>query len=57
MKPPKRGAAPRGSARKKAYRAPKLTVHGDIRKLTRAKAGTRGDGTGKPATRTTGTSA
>lgn len=41
-------------AGKKPYRSPKLTVHGDIRKITRAKAGTKSDGTGKPATKQTG---
>lgn len=46
MKPPRKP--------KKPYRKPRLVVHGDLRKLTGAKAGTRNDGTGKPATRVTG---
>ncbi len=54
MKPPRRGDAPRGTGRKKPYRAPKLTEHGDIRTLTRAKAGNKNDGTGKPATKAGG---
>ncbi len=49
--------ASRRGGRKKPYRAPKLTVHGDIRTLTRAKAGTKSDGTGKPATRVSGAGA
>jgi hypothetical protein len=42
------------SGKRKPYHSPRLTVHGDIRKLTRSKAGTKGDGSGKPATRTSG---
>lgn len=42
---------------KKPYRRPKLTRHGDIRDLTRAKKGTRTDGAGKPKTRASGTKA
>jgi hypothetical protein len=43
---------PRQSAGKKQpYRSPELTVHGDIRALTRSKRGTSNDGTGKPRTR------
>ena len=49
-----KGRPSRRGRKKKPYRAPKLRVHGDIRELTRAKAGTKGDGTGKPATRTSG---
>ncbi len=45
---------PSGGGKRKAYRPPKLTVHGDIRTLTRAKAGTKSDGAGKPATRASG---
>ncbi|MBI4421390.1 MAG: hypothetical protein HY560_11250 [Gemmatimonadetes bacterium] len=29
-------------------------VHGDVRVLTQVKGGTKGDGTGKPATKTGG---
>lgn len=48
----KEGASRRNPRRaKKAYGAPKLTVHGNIRTLTRAKAGTKGDGAQVPKTR------
>ena len=40
--------------KRKPYRRPKLTVHGDIRELTRTKGGTKADGTGKPATKASG---
>ncbi len=53
MKSGRKGAS-RHAGRKKPYRTPKLTVHGDIRTLTRAKAGTKSDGAGKPATRASG---
>lgn len=39
---------------KKPYRPPELTVHGDLRALTRTKKGKKSDGTRKPATRTSG---
>jgi hypothetical protein len=39
---------------KKPYRKPTLKVHGDIRKLTGAKAGTKTDGPGKPRTKLSG---
>ena len=42
---------------KKPYRKPRLAVHGDIRDLTRAKGGTKNDGTGKPATKASGAGA
>ena len=42
---------------RRPYRAPELKVHGDFRKLTAAKAGNMGDGTGKPSTRSGGTNA
>lgn len=45
------------SGSKQPYSAPRLAVHGDLRALTRAKPGTKADGTGKPATRDTGTPA
>ncbi len=41
-------------AGRKIYRKPRLAVHGDIRALTGAKAGTRNDGAGKPRTRLRG---
>ena len=40
-------------AKKRPYRAPKLTRHGDLQSLTRTKGGDRGDGGGAPKTRTT----
>jgi hypothetical protein len=41
---------------KKAYRTPKLVVHGDLRDVTRAKTGGANDGSGKPHTKSpTGT--
>ena len=39
---------------RKPYRPPELTVHGDIRSLTRSKRGKKSDGGQKPATRTNG---
>ena len=39
---------------RRPYRAPELKVHGDFRKLTAAKGGNMGDGSGKPSTRSTG---
>lgn len=39
---------------KKPYRKPTLKVHGDIRALTGAKAGTKADGAGKPRTKLSG---
>ena len=49
---PKTGSQPsHGEARKKPYRAPKLTVYGDLRTITKAKGGTTGDGAGKPPTK------
>lgn len=53
----KRHHARRGVGKKKAYRAPELTVHGNIGALTQAKAGSKSDGGGKPVTRATGTQA
>ena len=44
------------SSTKQLYRAPKLKVHGDFRKLTAAKAGASADGTGKPKTKSSGAS-
>jgi hypothetical protein len=51
MKSSKRKTPPQ-SSRKKRYRTPSLTVHGDIRRLTQAKGGMLGDGGGMPKTRT-----
>jgi len=50
----KRGTS---SRTKQPYTAPRLVVHGDLRSLTRVKPGTKADGTGKPATRDTGSPA
>ncbi len=35
---------------KKAYRAPRLVIHGDLRTLTRMKGGGHADGGGNPLT-------
>jgi hypothetical protein len=53
----RRDGTRRGTGRKKPYKAPKLTVHGDIRTLTRTKAGTKSDGASKPATKASGSQA
>jgi len=50
MKPSKH-KAPAQPSRKKRYRTPSLTVHGDLRRLTQAKGGMMGDGGGMPKTR------
>ena len=42
---------------KKPYRKPQLKVHGDIRALTGAKAGSANDGAGKPRTKVSGPNA
>lgn len=42
------------SQTKKPYHPPRLTVYGDLRRLTMAKGGNRNDGGGKPKTKTTG---
>ena len=42
------------TGRKKRYHPPELTVHGNLRTLTRAKKGKKSDGARKPATRTNG---
>ena len=39
--------------KKKTYRSPRLVVYGDLRRLTMAKGGDKGDA-GKPSTRSTG---
>ena len=44
----------RAGKAKQPYRPPKLKVHGNLRDLTQAKGGDRGDG-GGPKTRTTST--
>lgn len=50
MKTPKRKPA-RQSSGKKRYAPPALMVHGDLRRLTKAKGGVACDGGGKPMTR------
>jgi hypothetical protein len=50
----KKDQSRRSTGKKKPYRSPELTVHGDIRALTRAKGGAKSDGTGVPKTKTTG---
>lgn len=40
--------------KRKPYRPPRLSVYGDLRRLTAAKGGTRNDGGGKPKSKTTG---
>lgn len=37
--------------KKKPYRPPRLVVYGDLRRLTKAKGGSRADGGGAPRTR------
>lgn len=39
------------ATKKKPYRAPRLTVYGDLRTITKTKGGTFGDGTGAPKTK------
>ncbi len=45
------------SGAKRPYRAPRLTVHGDLKAITKAKKGANSDGGTKPKTKATGTSA
>ena len=49
----RRPPAPR-DVRKRPYRTPALTVHGDLKAITAAKAGASSDGGGKPRTRLSG---
>jgi len=51
MKSGKKTSA-RNASRKKPYRSPSLTVHGDLRRLTQMKGGTMNDAGMKPTTRT-----
>jgi hypothetical protein len=41
----------RSGGKKKPYRKPELSVHGDIRAITQSKGSHSNDGTGKPATK------
>ncbi|HZT76374.1 MAG TPA: hypothetical protein VFA27_06940 [Vicinamibacterales bacterium] len=45
------------SGGKRPYRAPRLTVHGDLKTMTLSKKGTNNDGGAKPRTKLTGTNA
>ena len=56
MKPHKKISS-RKTARKKPYRSPSLTVHGDLRRLTQAKGGMANDAGMKPQTRATASGA
>jgi hypothetical protein len=47
----KKGRSRQSTGKKKPYRSPELTVHGDVRTLTLAKKGKNADGTGRPRTR------
>jgi len=51
----KHGGSRRSGGQTKAYAAPKLVVHGDLKALTRTKKGRNSDGFGKPRTRASGT--
>ncbi len=48
--------APRHT-KKRPYRTPRLTVHGDLKTITMAKGGSSNDGGGKPRTKVSGGSA
>jgi hypothetical protein len=52
----RKSPAPR-PPKKRPYRTPVLTVHGDFRTLAMAKPGSNNDGSGKPRTKAGGTSA
>lgn len=43
--------------KKKPYRPPRLTVYGDLRRLTMVKGGSANDGGGKPRTKLSGANA
>ncbi len=45
------------TAKRKPYRSPRLTVYGDLRRLTMVKGGSANDGGGKPRTRLSGPNA
>jgi hypothetical protein len=51
----RKGVTAQSGARKKKkkYERPELRMHGDIREITKAKGGTRTDGSGQPKTKTT----
>jgi hypothetical protein len=42
------------SPKKRPYRAPELTVHGNLKTLTMSKSGRNADGSGKPRTKNAG---
>lgn len=43
--------------KRKPYRRPRITVYGDLRRLTMVKGGGNNDGGGKPATKISGANA
>ena len=50
--PNKKPARPEGQqAKRRPYAAPRLVVHGDLRKITLGKGSNLADGTGNPKTR------
>jgi hypothetical protein len=51
MSKDKRRRSRSSSGKRKPYRVPELTVHGDLSALTRSKKGKTNDGFGKPKTR------
>ena len=51
---PRETPSPSHHAKKRQYRAPALTTHGDLKALTKIKGGAMADGGGKPMTRMSG---
>ena len=49
--PAKKANSERAAAGKKPYRAPRLTVYGDLQTITKAKGGTGNDGATAPSTK------
>nr|UXE46009.1 hypothetical protein Hi04_10k_c554_00008 [uncultured bacterium] len=47
----KSGPGSKDQPKKKEYRAPKLVVHGDVRRITQSKGASADDGSGKPHTK------
>lgn len=45
------------TGKRKPYRPPRITVYGDLRRVTQVKGGNKADGAGKPATRASGVNA
>jgi len=44
----------RRPAKRRPYSTPTLKIHGDLKTITMAKGSNKGDGGGKPATRSSG---